>query len=374
MSQDLHQHAEQIFSEAIDRSGAARSDYIARTCGDDPELRDEVNLLIDHYESAENVLTTPAGASHVLTSGPDDELNLTTRADGADTVIGTYRILEVLCESELGTAYLVQQERSEHPCRLDLYCAATNHGGVIRRFQVLGDQLLRLALPECATVLESGTAETGRGRQPFTVSVHCEAPVLIQHANASGLSTEGRIDLFHRVCTAVAQLHRAGIIHGDLRPETVLVQANGIPQLLDVGIARALDLPHSLTLKPDGTSSSNCTPPEAHDGACDTLGDVYALGRLGAALFCDANSATLNAICDKASANEPENRYGSADAMARDLDRCRCNQPVDAVRSGFLLECRSLASRHPASTACTVIAIIIMALLCLLLGAFSSSG
>ena len=71
MSQDLHQHAEEIFSEAIDRSGKARSDFLARTCGDDPELRNEVDSLISHYESTENVLTSRGGSSHSISAGLD---------------------------------------------------------------------------------------------------------------------------------------------------------------------------------------------------------------------------------------------------------------------------------------------------------------
>ncbi len=374
MSQDLHQHAELIFSEAIDRFGSARTDYLAHACGEDPNLRDEVNLLIDHYESAENVLTAPGHVSHALTTGPNDELNLSIRGDGAEASIGSYKMIEVLSESELGSAYLVEHSDSEERCRLNLYRTPPNRSRSMGRFRVLGDQLMQTPLHGYAAHLESGTVETGRGQQPFTITVHSDAPSLLQHADASGLSIDARVDLLHRIGETISQLHRVGIIHGDLRPETVLVRTNGSPCLLDTGIARALDLPHSLTVKDDGTISTDSQAPEHLDGACDTLGDVYALGQLGSVLLRDAGEAALQAICDKACAQDPTHRYGSADAMIRDLDRYSCNKPIEAVRSGFLAECRSLITRHPASTACTIIAVVIMALMCVLLGAFAFSS
>ncbi|MCH2148604.1 MAG: protein kinase [Phycisphaerales bacterium] len=367
---DLHQHAEQIFSEAIDRSGAARTDFLEQSCGDDHELRDEVDALIAHYESTEDVLTAPAGSSHSISTGPDDELNLSLGAQGP--VIGSYRVLEVLVDNEpLGISYRVEQHASSQICRLDLYRSTHQDTETTRHFQVLGDQLMRCG---STSILEAGTADTGRGRQPFVVSRHDEQVAVLDHAGQCGLSIDDRIALLERICEAVMALHRTGIIHGDLRPATVVVGSDGQPDLLDPGIARVLSLEHSLAGSGETVQGTDWKAPEHTLGVHTTLGDVHALGHLGAALLEGADTPALQAICDKARAAEPAERYGSPDAMRHDLERARRNEPIDAGPVGFIAECRAVMGRHPLSTACAVLIVLATLLISLLIGANAFNG
>ncbi|MDG1899351.1 MAG: hypothetical protein P8I74_05750, partial [Phycisphaerales bacterium] len=107
MSSDLHQQAEVIFNEAIERPSSVRELYLDDICRADPELREEVEALIAHYETAEGMLNQPRAVSHEITTGPDDALNLSIASEGPGTLIGSFRILQVLQESNRGAIYLV---------------------------------------------------------------------------------------------------------------------------------------------------------------------------------------------------------------------------------------------------------------------------
>ena len=345
-------------------------EYLEHSCAGDDELRNEVDALIAHYESTENVLAPPANSSHSISTGPDDELNLSIGAQGP--VIGSYRVLEVLVDNEQsGTSYRVKQHASNQVCRLDLYQSTHQDTATARHFQVLGEQLTR---SEITSVLEAGTADTGRGRQPFVVSRHDDNLTLFDHADQCGLSIDGRIELLERLCTATMALHRIGIIHGDLRPATIVVGSDGYPELLDPGIARVLHLKHSLAGGSQATHAGKWNAPEQADGVHTTLGDVHALGRLGTALLEGVDKPELQSICTKACSNDPADRYGSPDAMQLDLQRVRRNEPIDAGPIGFISECRAVIGRHPISTACVVLVVLIVLLISLFIGANAFTG
>ena len=110
MSSDQHQHAEQIFSEAIDRNGSARIAYLEEACMDDSDLREEVESLISHYETTEGMLTPPSEASHELSTGTDDAFSITRTGTDGESLIGSYRIIKTIQDNEQGTSYLVEQD------------------------------------------------------------------------------------------------------------------------------------------------------------------------------------------------------------------------------------------------------------------------
>ena len=253
MTSDLHQHAEQIFSEAIDRNGTARIAFLEEACIDDLELRQEVESLISHYETTEGMLTSPSVASHQLTTGTDDEFSIARTGAGGESLIGSYRIIKTLQDCEQGTSYLVEQESPSKTCRLDLYQPLPDRSRATRRFRVLGDQLDHFEGPGIPNILETGTTDTGRGQQPFVVTDYVEACELLEHAASSDSRTRDRVKLLRAACRILMKAHAIGIVHGDLRPATLLVDTEGQVVILDTGIAIALGLNCSIA---PGTTGS----------------------------------------------------------------------------------------------------------------------
>lgn len=408
MTQDLHQHAEVIFNEAIERPTVNRSAFLDNACGTDAALRDEVESLIAHYESTEVFLSSPASASHEISTGPDDALNLSITGDGPGGLIGSYRILQLLKEDDLGTIYLVEQDEPPQRLCLDLYAPTGAHKDIGLQFQYLGEQLEALEHPGITRIHETGTANTGKGQQHFVVADYIDGISLIESIHRHPPSHEDRITLVRELCDIVMYAHCHGVVHGDLRPGTIFISEDGQIHVIDFGIAMALDLNHSLASSLDVgnvVSADLFRSPESFDGTLDTRSDVYALGVLLYQLVTGhmpwkvdgstPNSVRdaiisgtpvppsnweprahgeLEAVISKAMALNPDDRYQSPDELDRDLERIQNGLPVEACPATFLGSCRRLAQLHPTPTWTAAIIIGLLVILAFVMTIIVASG
>ncbi len=366
MSSDLHQHAEQIFSEAIDRNGSARIAYLEEACMDDSELREEVESLISHYETTEGMLTPPSEASHELTTGMDDAFNISrTGADG-ETLIGSYRIIKTVQDNERGTSYLVEQDSPAQHCMLDLYHPLPERSGSARRFRVLGDQLQQFEGYGLPSVLETGTTDTGRGQQPFMVTRYVESSELLAYATSQDVGVRRKVELLRDACRILVNVHALGVVHGDLRPATVRVDTEGQVIILDTGIALSLGLEMSILPAAGGTMEAECRAPESTFGTRDARGDVHAMGVIGAAMLDGGGDHGLGAVLDRAMNPDPSERYQSMDALAAELGRWLDGKPLEAGGDTFFSEIQGIARRHPVASTCIIILEILLITACLM--------
>jgi len=165
---------------------------------------------------------------------------------------------------------------------------------------------------------------------------------------------DARLRLFSRICRAVGHAHRCGVLHRDLQPGNVLIDAGGAPHLVDFGLGKALAPSPRVTVTQEFVGTPAYAAPEQVEGrAVTTATDVYALGVLGcelltgslpyevgggfsrlAARICadeprvDERDVTLRAVLLKALEKDPARRYGTAEALADDLGRCLEGRPV----------------------------------------------
>src|SRR6185503_12022801 len=134
--------------------------------------------------------------------------------------------------------------------------------------------------PNIARLLDGGT--TGSGL-PYFVMEYVEGLPIDDYCDEHQLSITQRLELFRQVCAAVSYAHRHLVIHRDLKPSNLLVTPEGIPKLLDFGIAKILN--------PERYSASTVTgihlmtpeyasPEQVLGRPVTTLSDVYALGVL----------------------------------------------------------------------------------------------
>jgi serine/threonine protein kinase len=143
--------------------------------------------------------------------------------------------------------------------------------------QVLAD----LNHPNIARLLDGGTAEDGR---PYIVLEYIEGRPIDDYCQQQQLSLNERLQLFRQVCTAVQYAHQHLLIHRDLKPANVLVTSDGVPKLLDFGIAKLLqpDLAQSFETLP-GTqpmTPAYASPEQVRGEKLTTASDVYSLGVL----------------------------------------------------------------------------------------------
>ncbi|MCX6613212.1 MAG: serine/threonine-protein kinase [Acidobacteria bacterium] len=142
---------------------------------------------------------------------------------------------------------------------------------------------------------------------------------LDEYVSNHHLNLRERIELFIMACQAVQHAHAALVVHRDLKPANILVTADGIPKLLDFGIAKQHETGHtgSAPLTPRYAS-----PEQLHGGLITIASDVYSLGVLLQELLeAFTLPADIEMILAMARREEPQRRYSSVAQFAEDLQR-----------------------------------------------------
>ncbi|MBK9655873.1 MAG: tetratricopeptide repeat protein [Rhodanobacteraceae bacterium] len=278
--------------------------------------------------------------------------SLPTRNDGADPfAVGTqpvpeeiagFRILGVLGRGGMGVVYLAERTMAETVQRVALKVLAgaylspeaLNHFYAERRI------LAALNHPHIATLIEAGTAADGA---PYLAMEHVDGKPIDVHARAAGLDRAACVRLAIRVLAAVAHAHRNLIVHRDLKPGNILVTADGVPKLLDFGIAKMLDDGPALSTRSRMYTPEYASPEQMHDQPITTAADIYGFavvlhelltgrrpGRLpsGERTLDSGLPRDLRRILGHALEVEPQARYASAAAFADDLEAHLHGQPL----------------------------------------------
>jgi eukaryotic-like serine/threonine-protein kinase len=108
---------------------------------------------------------------------------------------------------------------------------------VLQRFHHERQILAGLDHPNIARLLDGGT--TGEGLPYFVMEFVAGEPI-DEYCRSRELSTDQRLHLFRQVCGAVSHAHQHLVVHRDIKPSNILVTADGVPKLLDFGIAKLL--------------------------------------------------------------------------------------------------------------------------------------
>jgi WD40 repeat protein/serine/threonine protein kinase len=299
-----HDQAARIFDAAVELgTPAERAAYLDAACGQDADLRAEVEELLAHDHAAGSFLNQPARLDSHATA---DELSV---SEGPGTVIGPYKLLEQIGEGGFGVVFMAEQhEPLRRKVALKVLKPGMDTRQVIARFEAERQALALMDHPNIAKVLDAGTTDgrrasvpacsqapsedawaTGGGR-PFFVMELVRGLAITDYCDQNQLTPRERLELFVPVCRAVQHAHQKGIIHRDLKPSNILVTRHDgvpVPKVIDFGIAKALA--QQLTDKTLFTGFAQLvgTPlymsPEQADLTgvdIDTRTDIYALGML----------------------------------------------------------------------------------------------
>jgi eukaryotic-like serine/threonine-protein kinase len=361
-----------IHADAMERDPSARAAFLDSACGDDVDLRRQVESLLTAGAEAGDFLIDPTHDDSSSAAGfsryrPDDFNGL---IEPPGTRMGRYTLQEPLGEGGFGTVYrAMQTEPVRRTVALKVIKPGMNSRHVVARFDAERQALAIMDHPHIARVFDAGATETGR---PYFVMELVDGIPITRFCDENHLPLRDRLDLFIRVCRAVQHAHQKGIIHRDLKPSNVLVlSSNGraVPKVIDFGVAKALHArltDHTLTEARQLLGTPAYMSPEQVENTLDvdTRADVYSLGVLlyelltGAPAFDSKKllsagyTEMLHIICQveppKPSARRPElrgdldwivmkalekdrdRRYASANALADDVQRhLRC-EPVVA--------------------------------------------
>ncbi|MGA2555020.1 MAG: protein kinase, partial [Verrucomicrobiota bacterium] len=306
MNTDRDKLVKEIFADALEKPDAAeRAAYLSQACGNDAQLRQSVEALLQGHEKAGDFLEQPTAAAFAVRPSEDDKREpakagipngpggtivlSTPPTEKPGDRIGRYKLLQQVGEGGCGVVYMAEQEQPiRRRVALKVIKLGMDTKAVIARFEAERQALALMDHPNIAKVLDAGATETGR---PYFVMELVRGIKITDYCDQNNLSTEERLDLFVQICHAIQHAHQKGIIHRDIKPSNILVTVHDgkpLPKIIDFGIAKATS-GQVLTDKTMFTAFEQfigtpayMSPEQAEMSTLDidTRSDIYALGVL----------------------------------------------------------------------------------------------
>jgi serine/threonine-protein kinase len=366
MSPERWTRIEQIVQSALDCAPAGRSAVIDTACGSDTELRREVESLLAFHEDQ-----SFGDQSFATDSGFADGIRVLehrTREQTEGLRIGNYRILREIGRGGMGAVYLAARadDAFNKLVALKIIRRGLDLEDVVRRFRSERQILAMLDHPNIGRLLDGGATEEGL---PYFVMEYIEGEPLDRYCEKNKPGIAERLTLFQGICSAVSYAHQNLIVHRDLKPANVLITPQGLPRLLDFGIAKIL-APESgqektiTGIRP--LTPEYASPEQVRGEPVTTASDIYSLGVLLYWLLtsrspyrspmtspveieraiCEEEPVKPSAAVGKREARElkgdldtvvlmalrkePRRRYASVEQLSEDVRRHLANIPVTA--------------------------------------------
>jgi eukaryotic-like serine/threonine-protein kinase len=358
-----------LFHATVDLAPADRAPLLAG-CGDS-NLRAEVERLLAQNDASAGFLERSVW-----------DLVDTADAKWEHVLIGPYRVVRQLGHGGMGTVFLASREDAEFEQRVAIKLVRRGSGteALLQRFRQERQILAALEHPNIAHLLDGGTTAGG---VPYLVMEYVEGTPIDEYCREHNLPIDARLRLFLQLCDAVQYAHRGLVIHRDIKPANVLVTADGIPKLLDFGIAKLT------SAQTDGSVTGLMTPdyasPEQLAGKLVTTAtDVYSLGLLLFELLTGkrpfeniqrtsetepprASSVSglralrgdLDRILLVALDPDPDRRYASVEKLADDVRRHLDGHPVAARGASLGYRTAKFVRRNKLFVAAAAVAVIV---------------
>jgi serine/threonine protein kinase/tetratricopeptide (TPR) repeat protein len=396
MTPELWQRVKDVLQEALALAPAEREAFLSHIA--DTELLAEVEALMAAHHRAGNFMVTPAVAGAHASSLVDD---LRGRSKWSGRRVGPYLLVREIGHGGMGAVYLGTRADDEYRKQVAIKVVRSGFDPafVERRFREERQILAGLDHPNVARLIDGGSSEDG---SPFFAMEYVEGLPIDQYCASNGLSVDARLALFRSVCGAVHYAHQRLVVHRDLKAGNILVTSDGVPKLLDFGIAKLLapdaaaPQPRTLTAMRVMTLE-NASPEQVRGETVTTATDIYALGVLlhrlltGRGPYAAATSTAhdlARAICEddalrpsdvaadaaaarrlrgdldtivlKAVQKDPARRYGTVEQFAEDITRYLSGRPVLARPDTVRYRTTKFITRHKAGVAAAAVIVMLL--------------
>jgi serine/threonine protein kinase len=391
MNPDDWPRVKEIFQGALDLPPGDRKAYVRSAAGGDDDLRREVESLLESADSSEDFLSQVA-ADYVPSDLFDEEApdaNIGRR-------IGPYRIEREIGSGGMGAVYLAERvDEFQQKVAVKLMRRGMDSRTVVSRFRYERQILAGLDHPNIARLLDGGATEDGR---PYFVMEYVEGVPIDAYCARHELPVRRRVELFRQVCAAVQYAHQSLVVHRDIKPGNILVGEDGVPKLLDFGIAKLLreQGPRETALTQLGVrpmTPEYASPEQVRGLRITTASDIYSLGVVLYELLaskppyaletcsaleldrviCEADPprpslaapeavakslrGDLDVIVLKAMEKDPARRYASAEQLSEDLRRHLEGIPVMARPLTLMYRTSRFVRRNRTAVAAAVLVI-----------------
>jgi len=202
--------------------------------------------------------------------------------------ISGYEVIEKIGEGGMGSVYRGRQVSLDRPVAIKVLSEKlTDCDDVLERFNRESRIIAHLNHPNIIHVIDRGITPEGK---PYFVMEHVEGTDLAREIKAGSLETSRKLDLIIQLCKALSYAHKNGVIHRDIKPDNVLIDADGNARVLDFGIAKlsdngGRDKQHTQTDVVMGTMEYMSPEQQTATHSVTTASDLYSLGALMYELF-----------------------------------------------------------------------------------------
>src|SRR6476661_5132652 len=300
--------------------------------------------------------------------------------------LGDYELLEEIGRGGQGVVFRARQKSLNRTVALKVISlgqwASKAH---LKRFRLEAEAAAKLEHPGIVPIHEVGERD---GSCYFSMKF-IEGGQLDEVVRRAPMSIRQAAELIAKVARTVHYAHQHGILHRDIKPGNILLDAKGEPHLTDFGLARLVEAESTMTRTLDVLGTPSYMAPEqamGNNAAVSSATDIYGLGAVLYQLLTGqppfAGGATyetikllldteprnprllnpkidrdLSTICLKCLEKDPKRRYPSALALAEDLERWLRHEPIQARHTGVFTRGGKWVRRNPTSAllvACVV--------------------
>jgi non-specific serine/threonine protein kinase/serine/threonine-protein kinase len=352
-----------LFAAVIELPAGERAEFLAREAADDADVKAEVKSLLDAHEQPGAFLETVS-----------DELRATAFAASSAARsrlgerIGAYRVIGILGSGGMGDVFKAVRDDDQYHAEVAIKLMRADMRSVLTDLRFKNERQILAGLDHrnIARLLDGGTTQGGT---PYVVMELVTGEPIDRYCDERKLDVRERVSLFLQVCAAVSYAHQHLVVHRDLKPNNILVTADGSVKLLDFGIAKLLE-PNADTFSAPTEQTATtlramtldfASPEQVAGGIVTTVSDVYSLGVVLYRLLTGkspygvrANDAQrmaeilsdttptrpsqverridgdLDNILLMALRKDPQRRYGSVEQLGNDLRNFLGGMPVRA--------------------------------------------
>jgi serine/threonine protein kinase/Tfp pilus assembly protein PilF len=367
---------ESLFHESLAEPAESRADFLEERCGNDLELRAEVQSLLESEAEPLDFIAQPViKAAHEFSNG-----SASLRVSPGE-VIDHYEVISFIGAGGMGQVYLAQDVLLRRRVAVKILAPAlVNNERGLRRFEKEARAASALNHPNILTIYEFGQFHG----LYFIASEYVEGPTLRQTLEEKRLAPLAAIDIALQIGKALEASHASGIVHRDIKPENIMIRRDGLVKVLDFGIVKLIEPGASQSNYPGALASSvsisqaglvigsarYMSPEQARGLEVDARSDIFSLGAVlyemiaGKAAFDGETISDVIAeilkgtpqdlseivpdtpvevqnILAKAMCKDRERRYQNVSEMLVDLQRASGAFQTQGVHSG-IAEARNL--------------------------------
>lgn len=333
----LSSSSTRLFYHLLDLSHDKQQDTLSALKKIHPDTYQEINALLKISESDPIADLWHFHAQHTFHS----------EWDFSHKKIDKYQTTEELGRGGMGIVYSATRSNGTFEQDLAIKFIQPHFNHLLHKQALFKEAQLLACLnhPYIAKVFDGGEHEGC----VYIVMEKVIGMTLNEYLETHELSYQQKLQLCSQLCQALEHAHHLGVLHGDLTPENILVDQQGLPKLIDFNLTQNAFI-HDMSDKPSLTAyNETFASPEQKEGHPLTpLSDVYSLGKILQLLFFDTNLKNdIAFIFKKATQPTLMERYASVKALQKDIESVLAYRPISLKKHQLIYTISCLLKRKP---------------------------